>query len=92
MKNSPELDKLLSSISAFLRRYHVMLYVLTVVVGVSIAILMLNGLINSSKQTDHPFPEPARFDKQTIERIEGFTTPDKNTKFKLPPGRINPFR
>ncbi|PID33492.1 hypothetical protein CR969_00425 [Candidatus Saccharibacteria bacterium] len=92
MKNSPSLDRIPAIIGSFIKRYHLVIYSLTVVVGVSIAIWLLYGLVGVSTQTDHPLPKRVQFDKETIEKIESFTTPDKNTKFTLPSGRVNPFK
>ena len=92
MKNSPDISQLGTIISHFFRRYHVLLFTLTVVVGVSVALLLLNGLLSASNETDEtPVPQ-ARFDEATIKKIDSFgsrTTAGKELQF--PQGRTSPF-
>lgn len=94
MKNSPDISQLGTVVGHFFRRYHVVLFVLTVVVGVSAAIFLLNGLVTASNtMQENISPETtASFDKKTIERISGFGTPGAASQpFNLPPGRANLF-
>lgn len=86
------LSQLSSAMSKFLHRFHVLIYLFTVVIGVSIAIFMLNQLIAGSPEAE-PAPTPsAAFDEATIKRIEEFNTAKtENDNFSLPPGRINPL-
>ena len=93
MKSSPSINELGGLIAKFFRRYHVMLYVLTVVIGVSAAVFLLNSLISQSNSTETTGTATNQaFDQATIKRIESFNTVNKNSDtFSLPPGRVNPF-
>lgn len=89
MKNL-SVTQLGASLSRFLSKYHVAVYSLTVVISVSIAILMLNGLLSITAE------EPARnnttLDKQTLKKIDQFQTRDSaDAPLQLPAGRVNPF-
>lgn len=92
MKNSPDVSQLGAVLSRFFHRYHVILFSLTVVVGVSAALLLLNGLITASNASDDSVIQQQQFDKATIKKIEGFgsrTTTSKELQF--PDGRTSPF-
>lgn len=92
MKKSPSTGKIGSSIAHFLKRYHVVIFALTVVIGVSGAVFLLNGLITMSSEGEAQPPKPTSFDQKTIDRINEFSTVnDRRKEFSLPPGRINPF-
>lgn len=92
MKNSPSVGELGGIIARFMRRYHVMLFTLTVVISVSVAVFMLNGIITLSNETDDSIGGVSGFDTATIERIENFNmSNDISDDFSLPPGRVNPF-
>lgn len=92
MKKSPSVSQLGSIILGFISKYHVVIFSLTVVIGVSIAILSLNNLINLSNETDGALPAGVTFDKETIERINGLRLPgESQDNFSLPTGRVNPF-
>ena len=93
MKNSISLAQFGHSIARFFHRYHVVLYSLTIVIGVSIAVFFLNNLISLSNTTDsNAAPKLLQFDATTIKQINKFTTSDKSdASFSLPAGRVNPF-
>lgn len=81
-------------LSGYLKRFHVMIYTLTVVIGVSVAMFMLNSLVFQQDTPDEPpasTTTPA-FDQDTIERINNFNTSSSgDDNFSLPPGRVNPL-
>ena len=93
MKNSPSVNELGSIIARFVHRHHIILYAMTIVIGVSVAVFFLNNLIALSNSTDDSQPVSTSFDKTTIERIEALNmiNSDSNDGFSLPAGRINPF-
>ncbi len=94
MKNSPSVGQLGNIIASVFRRFHVLLFVLTVVIGVAACMFFLNNLITLSAQADPLAPTTTQFDQTTIDRINGLVTADQGISGKelvLPPGRINPF-
>ena len=92
MKNAPSISQLGGILARFLHRYHVMLFTLTVVIGVSVAIFLLYGLLSLSSETASTQPATTTFDQDTINKINGFNTAGSdNDTFSLPAGRVNPF-
>ncbi len=93
MKNYLSLTQARQFFARILNRFHVLIFTLTVIIGVSIAIFMLYGLMSDpSEQLDISQTENISFDQETIERIENFNTSSSTEDtFNLPPGRINPL-
>ena len=93
MKNSISLDRLPAAAAHFFKRFHVIIYTFTIVIGVTVAVFLLNGLIAKSNTPDSSDSSATTsFDKETIERIDNFnTSSSSNYTFTLPPGRINPL-
>jgi hypothetical protein len=82
------------AIAAFLRRFHVTLFVLIVFGGLALVVFMLNSVIIRSSDTSGYTPETpnATFDQATIDRIEELQTRDQSGgTLQFPPGRTNPF-
>ena len=86
-------ETILSPISHFLKRFHVMLFTTTVVVGTAIAVWFLLGAVNtSSKPSGNAVVSPTGFDKETIEKLDRLTNQsDPNGPLNIPDGRINPL-
>ncbi len=75
-----------------LNRFHLLIFCLTVIIGVSIAIFMFSRLLSSSSDPDLTQAQSINFDEETIKRIENFnTSTSSEDTFSLPPGRINPL-
>ena len=93
MKNSPDISQIGTLASRFFHRYHVILYTLTVVVGVAVAIFLLYSLLASSNPKEDTIQQQTtRFDQKTIDQINSFRTRDTaNANFSLPAGRTNLF-
>lgn len=95
MKKSPSVQQLGETLGCFFRRYHVILFSLTIVIGVSAAVFMLNNLlvISARPTTEGEASVPSiSFDQETIKAIEEFSTSaDSPEPFNLPSGRINPL-
>ena len=92
MKQSLSLGMIGPAIAHFLQRYHMVLYSLTVVIGVSVAIFLLNGLIDLSNESEPGEVSTTIFDKQTIDKLESFSSSDATSPgFNMPDGRTNPF-
>jgi hypothetical protein len=82
------------SIAHFVGRYHVVLFVVVVLGGLSLVILRLNNVIVSSSESDGYAPKSsnANFDQATIDRIKQLKTRDEaGAQLDLSKGRTNPF-
>ena len=92
MKQSLSLKSLTTSLSNLFKRHHIILFALTVVVGVSVAMFLLYNLINAtSEEVITPMPSTI-FDEETIARINKLAPSDGTQReLILPSGRINPF-
>lgn len=92
MNVSLSLDQIKRLLGLILNRFHLLIFCLTVIIGVSVAILMFSGLLSSSDEIDSAQTQNINFDEETIERIENFnTSTSEEDTFSLPPGRINPL-
>jgi hypothetical protein len=79
---------------SFLRRFHVVLFVVLVLGGLAISVFILNTIIIASGDTSQFSSEGATqsFDQATIKRIDELKTRDQSgDTLTLPPGRVNPF-
>ena len=87
------LSSIKKSASAFLHRYHVVVFVVTILGGLVIVVLLLNGIIAHSGLVGNFSPTTgSSCDMQTIERIENLKTRDeKSDPIDLSSGRTNPF-
>jgi len=86
--------KFKKSFTAFLRRFHITLFVLVVFGGLAATVFMLNSVIVRSTDSGDYTPETpsAAFDQTTINRVEELQTRDQTGGgLQLPPGRTNPF-
>ena len=93
MKSSISISQISDGVVNFIRRFHLLIYTLTVVIGVAVAVFQLNGLITEQSPAGNGGDTAASsFDKDTIDRINNFNTAnsDQDT-FSLPSGRINPL-
>lgn len=93
MKQSISLKTLATGMSSIFKRHHVVLFVLTVVVGVSVAMFLLYNLINTTTDKEViATTSSAIFDEETIEKINKLAPSDStHQELALPDGRINPF-
>ncbi len=93
MKQNLSLGQIQTSINQFLHRYHVLIFVLTVIGGLSLATFMLNQAVNTP-QTNAPTSESAGgFDTETMNKIKSLRgTTDAPEPLNLPNGRVNPFQ
>ncbi len=82
------------SIAHFIGRYHVVLFIVVIVGGLSIDILQLNGVIVHSSDAGGYAPKSsnATFDQVTIDRIKQLKTRNEaGAQLDLSKGRTNPF-
>lgn len=88
------LSSLKKSISHFLFRFHVMIFTIIILGGLSIAVFFLSSAIdlNNRSQDYAPSSANATFDEQTITRVRELHENSINPKpIDLPAGRIDPF-
>ncbi len=91
MNTSLSLDQITLAVSRFLHRYHVMIFILTVIGGLAVATFILYNTYMASTRQEVATPRPT-FDTQTIDKIKSFKTTEENKgDYKLPAGRTNPF-
>ena len=85
--------KIITEVSSFLHRFHVMLFVIVMLGGLATLIFFLNTVLaNATDTTKTPLSSQESFDQATIQRIEELNTNSDNTAdIKFPSGRINPF-
>lgn len=87
---SEQLEPIIKHLSKFLWRFHVMIYSIAVIGGLSIAIFLLSGLLSVSSEPVQT--SSATFDKKTMKIIKDFrTSTSGNDSLTLPAGRSNPF-
>lgn len=94
MKSDLSLSAVISFISWFLKRFHVVIFVVIVFGSLAAAVLILSSIVQSSTDTSNQDPTRLNtsFDQDTINRIEELRTRDDNQgTAPLPDGRINPF-
>lgn len=94
MKNNISLNpqQLLSGISGFFYRYHVLVFSLVVLGGLSAATYVLYQTVISS-QSAEPGSSVVQFDEATIDRIKDLRdSDDSGTPLQKPAGRSNPFK
>ena len=93
MKNSISLDRLPAAAAHFFKRFHVIIYTFTIVIGVRVSVFLLPSFFFFFFTPDSSDSSAATsFDKETIERINNFnTSSSSNDTFTLPSGRINPL-
>lgn len=90
MKES--LEPIKKSLAHILSRYHVLIFTLTVLVGVAIAIIMLNSTLALSEPEDQSPQNSSAFDQQAIDAIDKLRSSDEDGPDPSPPaGRTNPF-
>lgn len=93
MQQSLNLHQIQQSLSHFLHRYHVLVFVFTVIGGLSLATFMINQAINTPSTQSTTAETTGNFDKATMEKIKALRKTDEAPKqLVLPTGRANPFQ
>ena len=91
MKSSPDPQLLAVTLTRFLHRYHAMVFVIVIIVGLALANFMINQAINE-KPAEPLQQTTTSFDDATMEKIDQLNeNSSQQTDFTLPSGRINPF-
>lgn len=92
--NAISIISIRKAISHFLGRFHVVIFVVIVLGGLSLAVLRLNNVLASSTDSGDYTPKSSNseFDKATIDRIKKLKTRDEaGAGLDLSKGRTNPF-
>lgn len=82
------------ALQTFLNRFHLVIFIVAVMLSLSIAVILLYGIVGKASGADSTVvgTNSSNFDKATIDRIEQLRTIDQpSTPLDLPEGRINPF-
>jgi hypothetical protein len=94
--STPTLSHITHAVSQFMHRFHVTIFVVFVVGGLSLATLFLQRVITATPQADAGTTGSAstfsKSEMDTMERIRNLHTTDDKSSLTLPSGRINPFR
>lgn len=88
------LNMVKTALARFIGRFHIIIFVITILGGLVVVILFLNNIIiTSTDSSDYtPASNNASFDQTTIDRIKQLKTRDETgDQLNLPPGRTNPF-
>ncbi len=78
----------------FLHRFHLVIFVIIILGGLAIVVLLLNGIIIKSGESNGYTPDTSNgsFDQSTIKRIDELKTRDQaGNQLDLSGGRTNPF-
>ncbi len=81
-------------LARFIERFHVIIFVITVLGGLVVVILLLNNVILTSSDSAGYTPSgvSAEFDQSTINRIEQLKSrTETGSQLDLSQGRTNPF-
>lgn len=93
MKNMT-LTSLFKPAASLLRKYHLTIFIVFVVAGLSYAVLSFTDLLGATS-TDSTYTSPisaGTIDQATLDRIQALHTSDETTPaLVLPAGRTNPF-
>lgn len=94
-----DINSLGSTLSKFLHRFHIVIFVLVVIGGLSVATFLLSTAMNPSSSAAAPATpvSPAAqaaggttvLDTETIKKVKALRT--DSAPLVLPPGRTNPF-
>ena len=92
MKTDLNIKEIVAALSRFLHRYHVLIFALFVLGGLSGATFMLYQTATSAQTAETSIPA-STFDKATIEKINNLSNATStNPEPVRPAGRTNPFK
>lgn len=93
MKNTDKISPFVTIAQTF-GRYHLTLFIVVLVGGLSTAVLMLNEILMQSSDTNGYTSSlnNSGFDQATIDRLKQLkSSSEASTDLTLPAGRVNPF-
>lgn len=90
MKSDMSTQQMIRSYSNFMHRYHVVIFTIVIIGGLSVATyLMYNATTPDSSTTN---TTTSGFDQVTIDRIKNLHSADDTQEpLRMPAGRTNPF-
>lgn len=93
--STPTLSYITHAASQFMHRFHVTIFVVFVVGGLSLATLFLQRVITATSQVGTGTAGSAstfsQSEQSTMQRVRDLHTADDQSSLMLPSGRINPF-
>lgn len=92
--NNSDKKSIPKSVVQFFGRYHLTLFIVFLVGGLSTAVLVLNAVLIESANTDGYTSslDMTTFDQATIDNVKKLRlSSDTPAEFTLPDGRISPF-
>jgi len=86
-------NTLVRPFSAFLQRFHLLLFFVFIVACLAAAVVLINKTLTETPEAPYSSPISAgSIDQATLQRIQSLHTSDQPPAAPaLPPGRINPF-
>jgi len=95
MKKDINLSAIITPIADMFRRYHVTIFIVVVVSGLATAVILLDGILQSSTNITGLTPTVGvtSFDETTINRLAELhnSSDTSSVNTSLPSGRISPF-
>lgn len=94
MQDINKKSSVFTTITQAFGRYHLTLFIVVLVSGLSTAVLMLNDILKQSSDTTGYTSslDINSFDQTTIDRLTQLKSSSQaSTDFALPAGRVNPF-
>lgn len=94
MKDLKDIRDIQNKVLPFVRRFNLVIFIVIVVIILSIAVLLLYGVVEKASGTDidNTPGDTSYFDQETIDRLDKLKTSDQpSTPLDLSKGRINPF-
>jgi len=92
MSQSIDFQKISKSSSAFLSRYHTIIFIVFTAICISTALMIVVIINNSAVETNAGNAQVINpsFDESTIKRLQQLNS-NSGSKLKFPNGRTNPF-
>lgn len=89
---SLNMSQLARAITTFLHRFHVTLFVVFVIGGLSLVTLFLNQAITKQADDISTSTQEPPFDQSTMDKISNLHTTSDRSELQFPSGRVDPFR
>lgn len=90
--SSISFGQITAAVSRFLHRYHIILFALIVLGGLSIATFLLYSTITSTAPDNATATSNGTFDKATMEKVQNLRGVDDASQPLELTGRTNPFK
>lgn len=90
--SSVSLTQITATVSRFLHRYHIILFALIVLGGLSVATYMLYSTATATAPSDAAAASSGTFDKATMKKVQNLRGIDDASQPLELKGRTNPFK